>query len=180
MRRLLATCCLVMMPMAAVAEPLVDAGTYTPSAFAKANQNGTKAVLLHVVSKFCAVCEEQRAGVIAAAEMALGVDKYAVTMSVPMETWKDSRIMTDIGAERAGTLVLVKDGEVLGSVETADPNAIAALLMPLLPGGGGMIDPVTGLPLDPVTGYPLDPTTGFPIDPVTGVPFDPATGQPVS
>lgn len=175
MRRLFATCCLALLPLSATAAPLTEVGAYTPAAYAKAGQGGNKAVLLHVVSKFCATCEEQRSAVSTAAEMLPGVEKQAVMMSVALETWKDSRIMDDIGNVRAGTLVLVKDGEVLATAEGVDPTLISALLTAAMPGGGGFVDPATGMALDPATGLPLDPATGLPMDPAMG---QPAMGQP--
>lgn len=56
-------------------------------------------------------------------------------------------------------------------------------------GGGGAVDPMTGLPVDPATGMPIDPATGMPIDPAMleqlmgggggmppGMPMGPAMG----
>ena len=50
---------------------------------------------------------------------------------------------------------------------------------PAAQGGGGQVDPNTGLPIDPSTGLPIDPNTGMPIDPNTGMPIDPSTGMPM-
>lgn len=171
MRRTFALCVGLFFPAFASAEPIVVLGSYTPAAFAKATQDTDKAVLVHVVSKFCGQCEAQTVMVGQASESMPGVEAHVVGMTLPLETWMSSPVLERLGTKKAGTLVLVRGTEVLGSMSTADPMELMTLLTPILP--------VPPTPIDPNTGYPLDPATGMAVDPTTGQLIDPATGMPV-
>lgn len=176
---------LSLLPVAASAEPLTHLGTYTPSLFVQANEGGKKAVLVHIVSKFCRTCETQRAGLLSATDLLPLASRHVVALDIPLETWQDSAMLRQIGTDEAGTFALVKNGEVLGLSTESDPMLLMDFLskaMPVLP----PVDPLTGLPLAPGS---IDPATGLPVE-ATGVTapvadasstetIDPAMGLPV-
>ena len=147
MRALVMALGLSLFPVLAHADSLPHVGNYTPALYAQASQGGNKAVLLHVFSKFCRVCEGQKAAILSASEMNPLLSRYVVQMDVPLETWQDSALLRDLGTNKGGTLILVRDKEVLGTVEDADGFVIADLLNQVLPPQPA-IDPQTGLPLD--------------------------------
>lgn len=160
MRRTFAVLACLTAPLGATAEPIANLGAYTPAAFAKAVQDPEKAVLVHIVSKFCRVCEEQTVALSQIGDTMIGIDRHVAFITLPLETWGTSPVLDKLGAKKPGSLVLVKGEEVLGTISTADMGEMTTLLTPLMPTAA--VDPATGLPLDPATGMPVDPSTGMP------------------
>ena len=166
MRGLMTACLLAVLPFAATANPIKNAGNYTPAALAKVKMSGDEAILFHLMAGFCTKCEQQKVAIGGAAEAEPNLHRHVVVVDVPLETWQDSSLLKKLEASEAGTMILVRDDEILGRTDSTDPMEISTLLGKALPfPTGGLVDPATGFPIDPATGLPIDPATGQPVLP---------------
>lgn len=143
------------LPTLGWSDPMPSLGDYTPTALAKAMASPDKAVLIHVVSKFCVPCEAQKIAIAEAGAGVPDIHKHASTVEIPIETWRNSSLLKKLEVEKAGVMVLVRGQEILGRVTSADVGEITALITPLVP-----VPPAP--PVDPLTGLPIDPSAAQP------------------